>query len=282
MLASIPFYAVQEKHIKTKLAFSRTNASVLLDLLRGVAAFLVVIGHGRGYLFADYNQVPNHSIWVSGPYLITKAGRQAVIVFFVLSGYLIGGSVLRSVKSGLWNWPSYLTHRLVRLWVVLLPGLLLCAMWDHLALSHHLAPALYRAGADNHMSVNVAARLTPLIFVQNLFFLQVSVADTFGSDSALWSLAYEFWFYLLFPLGLFALARQTQPRKRIVSRSILARHRLVRSCVSHTFSHLAFRSAARRAANPAASGWSASARCAGLYPRIFPLRLERTSALVHG
>jgi peptidoglycan/LPS O-acetylase OafA/YrhL len=71
------------------------------------------------------------------------------------------------------------------------------------------------------MGVDVAARLTPVIFFQNLFFLQVSVADTFGSDSALWSLAYEFWFYILFPLGIFAFARRTQLGKRIVSATFL-------------------------------------------------------------
>jgi len=197
--------------------FVRTNASVLLDLVRGLAAFLVVIGHGRNFLFLDYHELPTHSIWVSILYLITKAGHQGVIVFFVLSGYLISGSVFRSVERGIWSWPSYLTHRLVRLWVVLLPGLLLCALLDHLALTHHLAPAIYQAGAANHMSIDVASRLTPLIFLQNLFFLQVMVGPTFGSDTALWSLAYEFWFYILFPLGLFALSRRSKLPTRLVS-----------------------------------------------------------------
>jgi peptidoglycan/LPS O-acetylase OafA/YrhL len=213
--------AARSPVIETKLPFSRTNASVLLDLLRGLSAFVIVIGHGRNFLFADYNQLPAHPIWISIPYLITKAGHQAVMIFFVLSGYLISGSIFRSVRNGTWSWPSYLTHRLVRLWVVLLPGLLLCALWDHIALTHHLAPALYRFGANNHMSVDVASRHTPIVFLQNIFFLQVSVAKPFGSDTALWSLAYEFWFYILFPLGLFTFARQTRMRPRILNAVLL-------------------------------------------------------------
>ena len=143
------------------------------------------------------------------------------MIFFVLSGYLIAGSILRSVRNGTWSWPSYLTHRLIRLWVVLLPGLLLCALWDHIALTHHLAPTLYRFGADNHMSVDVALRHTPTVFFQNLFFLQVALAEPFGSDTALWSLAYEFWFYILVPHGLFAFAHQTRFRPRMFYAALL-------------------------------------------------------------
>jgi peptidoglycan/LPS O-acetylase OafA/YrhL len=203
--------------IKNKLSFPQTNASVLLDLVRGVAALVVVLGHGRNFLFADYKELSYHPLWVSIPYLLTKGGHQSVIVFFVLSGYLISGSVFRMVKQGTWSWTTYLTQRAVRLWVVLLPALLLSTLWDRLGLALHLAPALYRSSAPNHMGTAVASQLSPPIFLQNLFFLQGLTAPTFGSDAPLWSLANEFWYYLLFPLGLFALARRTPPRIRIPS-----------------------------------------------------------------
>ena len=104
--------------------FARTQASVLLDLVRGLAAFLVVISHARNLLFVDYSDLPAHPLWTTVFYTITRAGHQSVVIFFVLSGYLVGGSVLRTVERRTWSWTSYLTHRLVRLWVVLLPGLL--------------------------------------------------------------------------------------------------------------------------------------------------------------
>ncbi len=42
------------------------------------------------------------------------------------------------------------------------------------------------------------------IFFGNLFFLQTIFCPTFGSNGPLWSLANEFWYYVLFPVALSA------------------------------------------------------------------------------
>ncbi len=191
---------------RPKLAgISSTQASVLLDLARGIAALLVLLEHWRNFLFVDYPDLPAHRLWFAFPYLLSSAGHQAVVIFFVMSGYLISGSVFRMLDRGTWTWATYLTHRLVRLWVVLLPGLLLCLLWDFTGIHAHLAPVLYSGASHNHMTLNVPNALTGTVFLQNLFFLQGIAARTFGSDGALWSLANEFWYYLLFPLGLLIL-----------------------------------------------------------------------------
>src|SRR6185369_2558000 len=39
-----------------------------------------------------------------------------------------------------------------------------------------------------------------LVALANAVFLQTIAAPTFGSDAPLWSLAYEFWYYVMFPL----------------------------------------------------------------------------------
>jgi len=101
------------------------SPSVHLDALRGFAAFSVLLNHLRDALFVDYQAVARHNPFTSAAYLLSGLGRQWVIVFFVLSGYLVGGSVLRSVGSGKWSWRSYLLARLSRLYVVLLHALLL-------------------------------------------------------------------------------------------------------------------------------------------------------------
>jgi peptidoglycan/LPS O-acetylase OafA/YrhL len=44
---------------------------------------------------------------------------------FVLSGFLISSTVLRSQVSGDWSWRDYAINRSIRLYVVLIPGLLL-------------------------------------------------------------------------------------------------------------------------------------------------------------
>lgn len=200
-----------------KTAFKDTTASVLLDLLRGLAALLVLFGHWRNLLFIDFPQLTAHKAVMAVPYILSSAGHQAVVIFFVLSGYLISSSVFRSLARGQWSWRGYLTHRVVRLWVVLVPGLLLCALWDNIGIHFHLAPALYSGAAGNHILLDIRPALKTHIFFGNLFFLQSILVPIFGSDGPLWSLANEFWYYLMFPLGLVALRRQFELSQRIAS-----------------------------------------------------------------
>ena len=110
--------------------FTKSKASVLLDLVRALAALLVLVEHWRNLFFIDYPQIQAHRAAFAPVYLLTSAGHQAVVIFFVLSGYLISGSVFRTLDRNNWSWQTYLVHRLLRLWIVLIPGLLLCALWD--------------------------------------------------------------------------------------------------------------------------------------------------------
>lgn len=139
-----------------------------------------------------------------------------------MSGYLISGSVFRMLERGTWSWITYLVHRLMRLWVVLLPGLLLCALWDAIGLHLHLAPALYGGAAFNHMTPAVQTVHTLKTFLLNLFFLQGIKSPMFGSDGALWSLANEFWYYILFPLGLLAVYRPSKQAATPIARGVCA------------------------------------------------------------
>jgi len=185
--------------IKTR--FADTWSSVLFDLVRGLAAVVVFLGHWRNLFFVDFPQVAAHRAAVAVFYLLTSAGHQAVVLFFVLSGYFVGGTVLRDLQRGTWSWRAYLLRRMVRLWLVLAPALLLCLLWDSLGLSLHRAPLLYGGQVSNHIVPNVSTLLGPHIFFGNLFFLQAFRVPTYGSDGPLWSLAYEFWYYLMFPLA---------------------------------------------------------------------------------
>jgi peptidoglycan/LPS O-acetylase OafA/YrhL len=178
--------------------------SVLLDAVRGVAALLVCAYHVRYLLLMDYSQLTAHRrLWLL-PYVVCGLGHQAVLVFFVLSGYLVGGSTVRSIERGSWTWRGYLLHRGVRLWLVLLPALLIGGAIDATALHLHLAPGLYGGLVPNHITFDVRPNLTWKAFFGSLFFVQKILTPVFGSNGALWSLAYEFWYYLIFPLGLLA------------------------------------------------------------------------------
>ena len=196
--------------------FTKSNASVLLDLVRALAALLVLVEHWRNIFFVDFSQIKLHRALFALPYLLSSAGHQAVVIFFVLSGYLISGSVFRMLKRDQWSWPTYLLHRGLRLWIVLIPGLLLCALWDEIGIRSKLAPLLYAGASGDHTLPDIIAAHTLKNFLGNLSFVQTVLVPTFGSDSALWSLSFEFWYYMLFPLGLFVLMPKVPARMRIL------------------------------------------------------------------
>ena len=205
----------QHTHQKSPDRFTSSWASVHFDLFRGVAALVVLLEHWRNLFFVDFPQLSAHRLWLAIPYTLCGAGHQSVVFFFVLSGFFIGGSVFRAIDANHWKWSDYLLRRFVRLWTVLLPALLFCLFWDRLGIHLARAPALYAGLVPNHMLSDVAPLLAPHLFFGNLFFLQTILCPVFGSDGALWSLANEFWYYILFPLACIALWRRAARSHRI-------------------------------------------------------------------
>jgi peptidoglycan/LPS O-acetylase OafA/YrhL len=168
-------------------------------MARGLAAAAVAFQHLRALLFLDWPQTTSHSYFVGIFYFMAKFGHPAVIVFFVLSGFLVGSSGFRSIESRTWSFPRYLLHRFLRLEIVLLPALLLGLICD-LAGIHLLgASALYNGGW--HLMVrsgSIDLRWNTLL--GNAAFVQDILVPTFGSNGPLWSLSYEFWYYVIFGL----------------------------------------------------------------------------------
>jgi peptidoglycan/LPS O-acetylase OafA/YrhL len=125
------------------------------------------------------------------------------MVFFVLSGFFIGWAVVGGIRSGKWSWRGYLVRRLTRLGIVLLPALILTALWDLAGMSLFGVHSAYLGGraGDSVLTFRVLDNLTVQGFLGNLLFLQgIHEMPTFGSNAPLWSLSYEFWYYMLFPL----------------------------------------------------------------------------------
>jgi peptidoglycan/LPS O-acetylase OafA/YrhL len=179
----------------------------------------VLVYHIRYRFFVDFSEVTTTGPLALAWYTLTSFGHDAVMVFFVLSGFLIGSSVVADAERARWSWTRYLTNRAVRLYVVLLPGLVITALCDSIGVlqfpQHEIysgAPAGYR-----HDFFDVIARLGPGVFLQNALFLQGISAPPFGSNEALWSLSFEFWYYLLFPLLLVPVIAVTSWKARIVS-----------------------------------------------------------------
>ncbi len=187
------------------------ESSAWLDLIRGLAAAVVVLTHLRGFFFAKWSDLePESQTTVNfGIFFITRLGREAVIVFFVLSGYLVGGNALRSFFRGEFAPRKYWAHRLARLYTVLIPALAITALTDWARRA-----GLGRTDFESDLGVKAA--------VTNLFFLQGVAGPCYGSNSPLWSLAYEFWFYVFGGYLISALAVRLHRGLRLLSVLVVA------------------------------------------------------------
>jgi peptidoglycan/LPS O-acetylase OafA/YrhL len=121
-------------------------------------------------------------------------GHHAVLAFFVLSGYFVGGSILRDPG---FRWRPYLLKRLVRLWSVLIPALAFAALVGLAVV--RLYPNTPEEAFRIQGSWPGPYDFTWTTLGLNLAFLQKIVSPVFANDGPLWSLSYEFWYYLLFP-----------------------------------------------------------------------------------
>jgi peptidoglycan/LPS O-acetylase OafA/YrhL len=120
------------------VAKSTSKFSVNLDAMRALAALTVFLLHGKGLFVGSL--LNNPTTYVADSTLLrnlseyTNPPHEAVIVFFVLSGYFVGGGVLRAWQTGAWSWSTYAIQRLTRLWIVLIPALFLTLALDTIGL----------------------------------------------------------------------------------------------------------------------------------------------------
>jgi peptidoglycan/LPS O-acetylase OafA/YrhL len=161
---------------------------VSLEALRGIAALYVVTNHSRGWLWAGGKAVGMGAGVVVNQ--VTRLGHEAVIVFFVLSGFSIAHSVSRSASAFTFWW-----RRLLRLY----PPMVAALAWAIVAVvvSRRLAPDFFDGtfevkpfaalGRDDFLSVGAIA--------SNLLYIPTgAVVPQF------WSLPHEMVFYLMAPL----------------------------------------------------------------------------------
>lgn len=172
-----------------------------LDALRALAAFLVLTGHVRGFVIVDFASATDVGLLARAVYVATSFAHQAVIVFFALSGFLIGGQVLVRMRDQSFSWRLYALRRITRLWIVVIPALALTLAFDRIGMTSAGAAGyagewygLLSSGPDAPVDHSLGT------FLGNVAFLQTISVPVFGSNGPLWSLANEFWYYLAFPL----------------------------------------------------------------------------------
>lgn len=178
------------RNIATTNSLLKNSASLHLDFIRGFASILVLFNHFRNIFFVPYSDVNNQSTLNLLAYSFTGLGHQAVMIFFVLSGFFIANSVIKQVVKNSWSWKDYLISRLTRLYIVLIPALILGFIIDSVGI-YFFDYSFFPHDMNERISLEV--------LVGNLFYLQGFATTSFGTNDPLWSLSYEFWYYLLFP-----------------------------------------------------------------------------------
>jgi peptidoglycan/LPS O-acetylase OafA/YrhL len=163
--------------------------SILISALRGLAALQVTAAHLRAEFFPGLRTLDDPTLWYQALAFFTGFAHQAVMVFFLISGWLVGGSLLNKLTQ-----PDalklYAIDRATRLWTVLLPTFVLILAFGI------LTGTLDARSAD----FSPANPYSWTAFGGNLIGLQTINVPEFGGNFPLWSLANESWYYLIFPL----------------------------------------------------------------------------------
>lgn len=159
------------------------ETSLYLDLVRFTAAMVVLLGHASGKPYTG------GLFWQLGAYLHT-----AVMIFFVLSGFVIG-YVARTREKTLGD---YSVARIARLSSIVVPALALTAFSDIVGagLDSRLYMQDASAQAEGNQYINY---LLSLFLLQNVWELGLNP----GTNGPFWSLSFEVMYYALFGAAFF-------------------------------------------------------------------------------
>jgi len=153
--------------------------SIYLNMLRAASAILVVLSHLSQGRLASAPFAAFHN-W--------ELGHDAVIVFFVLSGYVVGFSAEHKKKSA----RSYIVARSSRMLSCLVPLLVVAPLLY--IVGRHIDPYLYADPTAFYSPEDARTFLETLTFTQEY---ELQTVAYFG-DLPLWSLSYEAAYYILF------------------------------------------------------------------------------------
>lgn len=161
-------------------------SSVTLDLIRVLASQAVLFGHAISFL-AIYNNLQPPNL----PYMQSVA----VVVFFVLSGFLISYSVFSKIGKSGYSFLEYFIERFSRIYSGVLPALLFVWLVDQIHIA--IAPGHY----VYFNAFNIRTFTANLFMLQDLGILHAITGykiEAFGSARPFWTVAIEWWIYMCF------------------------------------------------------------------------------------
>jgi peptidoglycan/LPS O-acetylase OafA/YrhL len=179
-----------------------------LDVLRLGAALLVLFGHTRGLIFVSFQDVAQAGLATKAFYFLTGIHREGVAIFFAVSGFLVGGGTWRAISAGRFNARSYFASRFARIYVVLLPALALSLLLDWIGRQYMIDTRFF--GERPLQPIGVTSGWSWGQMACNIAAVQGIFCKPLGSNPPLWSLGYEWVFYLVAPV-LFGICLAKRP-----------------------------------------------------------------------
>ena len=163
------------------------NQHISFESLRGLAAILVMLGHIYQIFLAKY--YPQHG------YTIGLMAQSCVMIFFVMSGFLVRMSIENNIlKNGYFSLSEYAASRSMRIIPPLFFCILLCFTLYHIA---NAIPSFYNLPQDvqsvrGRMLATDSRWVISLLTFTNGFLFQNKLFN-----APLWSLPFEVWFYVI-------------------------------------------------------------------------------------
>lgn len=166
---------------QTPARLINANSSLFLDAIRLCAALVVAIFHAYGMWSPVEGDVatPLHNL-----------AHAAVVIFFALSGYVIAYTTSVNNRGKV----QYIEARLSRLYSIVIPALLITALAEIIV--SYANPELH---AEYSRGASWPRYLLSASFMNEVWF----ISGAPPMNTPLWSLGYEFWYYVIFGLWFF-------------------------------------------------------------------------------
>jgi peptidoglycan/LPS O-acetylase OafA/YrhL len=186
-----------------------------LDLLRFSAAMLVLLGHLRGLTLVPYAQIEQHNPFTTALYLVSGLQHEGVVIFFIVSGFLVGGSVWRLIAQARFDLGTYLINRFARIYLVFIPALLFVLVLTTVGHAFLADGRFY--GVRPLMPSGIFDEWTWPQIPCHLAAVQGLMCLPWGANPPFWSLGYEWALYLFAPALFGALFAPMPLRRRLAS-----------------------------------------------------------------
>jgi peptidoglycan/LPS O-acetylase OafA/YrhL len=155
-----------------------------LDSLRGIAAVTVVFGHFLSiYQLAHWQAVFNAS-----PLRVLTAAHEAVIIFFLLSGFVLAIPFSKKQKI---SYFEYLVKRICRIWIPYVAAVALAGAGSHL---------LFSPVPTGNPWIDQTWNQRPSLHLILQHLVMIGHYDSVQLNTAFWSLIYEMRISLAYPV----------------------------------------------------------------------------------